>query len=276
MFSTLRMKFGIPGVISVIALVFAMFGGAYAASNTSGGGKATASAKQGKQGKPGKTGKTGPAGPQGPAGPVGPAGAKGDAGAAGAAGAPGASVANTKLNPGNANCAEGGAEFKVGAGSPTFACNGEEGTQGEEGSPWTDGGTLPPKATETGTYFVGSPTGEGTYFGGAVELGFISFPIPLPGPIANDHIKLVTTSAPAPAECENAEHTGAAGFKNPEAQPGYLCVFQAEKENMTHVGFITPGFGEEVALPSGVLVAYEITAPLARAEGTWAVTAPTP
>ena len=70
MFSTLRNRFGIPGVISVIALVFAMFGGAYAASNSSGGGKATASAKA-KQGPRGKTGKTGPAGPAGPAGPVG-------------------------------------------------------------------------------------------------------------------------------------------------------------------------------------------------------------
>jgi hypothetical protein len=45
MFSTLRNRFGIPGVISVIALVFAMLGGAYAANNSSGGGKATASAK---------------------------------------------------------------------------------------------------------------------------------------------------------------------------------------------------------------------------------------
>jgi hypothetical protein len=272
MFSTLRMKFGIPGVISVIALVFAMFGGAYAASNSSGGGKATVSAKQGKQGKRGKPGKIGPTGPQGAAGPAGPAGAKGDAGAAGAPGAPGASVTNTKLNSGNANCAEGGAEFKVGAGSPTFACNGEEGTQGEEGSPWTAGGTLPPKATETGTWLVTSPDGTGVFAGW--EVGAISFPIPLPGSIASDHIKLVTT--PAPAECENAEHAGAAGFKNPEAQPGYLCVFQAEKENMTHIGFVTPGFGDEIALPSGVLVVYEPTAPLARAEGTWAVTAPTP
>ena len=33
MFSTLRTRFGIPGVISVIALVFAMLGGAYAANN---------------------------------------------------------------------------------------------------------------------------------------------------------------------------------------------------------------------------------------------------
>jgi hypothetical protein len=45
MFSTLRTRFGIPGVISVMALVFAMLGGAYAANSPSGGGKATASAK---------------------------------------------------------------------------------------------------------------------------------------------------------------------------------------------------------------------------------------
>jgi len=58
MLSPLRNRFGIPGVISVIALVFAMFGGAYAASNSGDGptasGKATASAKRGKPGKPGK------------------------------------------------------------------------------------------------------------------------------------------------------------------------------------------------------------------------------
>ncbi len=55
MFSTLRTRFGIPGVISVIALVFAMFGGAYAASNSSGGGKATAS-RQGQAGAAGQDG----------------------------------------------------------------------------------------------------------------------------------------------------------------------------------------------------------------------------
>jgi hypothetical protein len=62
MLSHLRSRFGIPRVISVIALVFAMLGDAYAATNSSSGGKATASAK-GKQGPRGKTDKTGPAGP---------------------------------------------------------------------------------------------------------------------------------------------------------------------------------------------------------------------
>src|SRR5258706_13999527 len=77
MFSPLSNRFGIPGVISVIALVFAMLGGAYAASNNSGGGKASASAKA-KKGPRGPKGATGPAGP---AGPSGPARSKGDPGA---------------------------------------------------------------------------------------------------------------------------------------------------------------------------------------------------
>lgn len=84
MLFTLRNRFGIPGVISVIALVFAMIGGAYAANHERG---ATASAKA--KAKPGPRG---PRGKQGPAGPQGPPGQKGDTGPAGPegkAGAPG-------------------------------------------------------------------------------------------------------------------------------------------------------------------------------------------
>jgi hypothetical protein len=123
---SLRNRFGIPGVISVIALVFAMFGGAYAATNS--GGKATASAKA----KKGPRGPKGPAGPAGSAGPAGPAGAKGDTGAAGSNGAPGA--------PGP---------------------EGPEGPEGEEGSPWTAGGKLPKNATETGAWSMVIPGESG-------------------------------------------------------------------------------------------------------------------
>lgn len=87
MFSIFRSRFGIPGAISVIALVFAMLGGAYAASGPGGGG-ATASAK-GKPGSRGPRGKAGPVGPAGLAGPQGPAGAvgsKGDTGPMGPTG----------------------------------------------------------------------------------------------------------------------------------------------------------------------------------------------
>jgi hypothetical protein len=81
MLFTLRNRFGIPGVISVIALVFAMFGGAYAAKNNGG---ATASAKAkvkvGPRGPRGKPGPVGPQGPPGPKGDTGPAGPEGKAG----------------------------------------------------------------------------------------------------------------------------------------------------------------------------------------------------
>jgi hypothetical protein len=87
MFSMLRNRFGIPGVIAIAALVFAMFGGAYAADHP-GGGKATASAK-GKKGSPGPRGKTGPAGPMGPQGLPGASGKEGPPGSAGPPGPPG-------------------------------------------------------------------------------------------------------------------------------------------------------------------------------------------
>jgi hypothetical protein len=82
----LRNRFGIPGVVSVIALVFAMIGGAYAAGGPSGSSQATTSAKKAKRGPRGPKGATGPAGPAGlkgdagPQGPPGPQGLKGDVG----------------------------------------------------------------------------------------------------------------------------------------------------------------------------------------------------
>jgi hypothetical protein len=274
MFSTLRTRFGIPGVISVMALVFAMFGGAYAASNSASGGKATASAKA-KKGPRGPKGATGPTGPQGPAGPAGPKGDTGTAGSNGTPGSPGTSVTNTKLNSGNATCPEGGAELKVGAGSPTFACNGEEGQQGQEGEPWTAGGTLPPKSTETGTYFVAREKDKGSAFG--LFYAPISFPIPLATELDSEHTLLVTSS---PGEhCENTEHIGAASVTNPEADPGYLCAYQAEAFHMSFAAFIFPSLSLEGALTSGTYLGYE--AELGKfideswAEGTWAVTAPT-
>ena len=67
------------------------------------------------------------------------------------------------------SCTEGGNELKAGA-SVTYVCN------GKEGSPWTDGGTLPPKATETGSW---TTTGLSPVVGETYPE--ISFPIPLGG-----------------------------------------------------------------------------------------------
>lgn len=87
MLSMFRNRFGVPGVISVIALVFAMLGGAYAASD-GGSNEATTSAKA-KKGPRGPRGKPGPPGPPGPVGPIGPVGPKGDPGSPGQPGADG-------------------------------------------------------------------------------------------------------------------------------------------------------------------------------------------
>jgi hypothetical protein len=288
MFSTLRNRFGIPGVISVIALVFAMFGGAYAASNSSGGGKATASAKakKGPRGPKGATGPAGPAGPQGPAGANGKDGANGTNGSNGAAGADGANGTGvTATESGTTiegHCiGVGGSKF-VSASGNTYACNGKAGTAGApgapgpQGNPWTAGGTLPEGATETGAWVVSSETGTGpvaeTY-----AMGSISFTIPLAARLDASHVLFAAENSAVPAECENPTHTGSASAENPEASPGYLCVYGGPaREHMGAMEVLSASGGPGADI-SGANVAGIPNAANAYALGTWAVTgAPTP
>ncbi len=249
MLSPLRNRFGIPGVISVIALVFAMLGGAYAASNDSGG-KATASAKA-KRGPRGPKGATGPAGPQGPAGP---AGAKGDAGANGAAGAAG----------------EKGPTGPTGAKGAT----GATGVTGPEGSPWTAGGTLPSGKTETGTWSISQHTrGEGP------AVASISFPIPLNASGESFAFSLEETKE---EEFGSSECGGSA--LEPTAPKGVLCVYTGleQVENATRAGFTTsPGETKFFTYgPSGAsLLGFTVEGNAEKearvdAWGSWAVTAP--
>jgi hypothetical protein len=269
MFLTLRTRFGIPGVISVMALVFAMFGGAYAASNSSHGGKATAS--KAKKGPRGPKGATGPAGPQGPAGP---AGAKGEAGAAGAAGAPGVSVTSTESAnaieghcTGTGTSGKGGSKF-VSASGITYACNGKEGEPGEEGDPWTAGGTLPFGSTETGAWStIASATEEAS--------ASISFPIPLPSELDAGHVIRVDAGQEgALGECSKGTEKGTA--TNPLAEPGYLCVYIGRRGTTPGLEYFeiknaakpfTDGAAKSGSYLSFGAAAGEI------AHGTWAVTA---
>ena len=270
MLSPLRNRFGIPGVISVIALVFAMLGGAYAASDDSGSGKATASAKA----KKGPRGPRGPAGPAGPQGPAGPAGAKGDTGAAGSNGAPGAK----------------GATGPTGATGP----KGATGAAGQTG--FTD--TLPSGKTETGAWSLPvSATGGSTT---------ISFPIPLAAPIPGLNFQYLTQGFPAKhkADCEaksGTEETEClATLKtreeecpgtavSPKAKKGFLCAYMGSgKLSEDGVLVYPPGeaieaFVNEGTSVSGALLAtgeQEVTNPddefglIKAAMGTWAVTAP--
>jgi Collagen triple helix repeat (20 copies) len=266
MLSPLRNRFGIPGAISVIALVFAMLGGAYAASN-SGAGKATASAKA-KRGPKGPKGATGPAGPQGPAGPTGAAGAKGDAGANGAAGAAGEKGAT------GATGATGtaGAKGATGATGPT----GATGATGFSG--FTE--TLPSGKTEMGTWAMSqnSIRTEG------VAIAPISFSIPLPTSLEAVYLD--------EEETWGEEETGGCkwelGNKNakPEAPAGKLCVF-TEIQLMSHANFplnpIAPVPGTELeggrAGPEGAFVQVSLhgseeSSANAVLIGVWAVTAP--
>jgi hypothetical protein len=261
MLSPLRNRFGIPGVIAVIALVFAMLGGAYAATNSSGGGKATASAKA-KRGPKGPKGATGPVGPQGPAGLSGGKGDKGDKGDAGtngtpgSPGAPGKSVTVAEVIPGEEECEElGGAIVKVqGATEGTEVCNGEEGEKGEKGDPWTADGTLPPGATETGTWGFNGTTGDnpGVY-------AAISFPIKLAEGLEREHIHIQTDPdfSPFCGEAINGV------YFSPTSLPGELCVYvnEAITESVPFVNAtfdsITPislsGEVEEVSVVGGLL-----------------------
>jgi hypothetical protein len=265
MFSTLRNRFGIPGVISVIALVFAMFGGAYAASNSSSGPKATASAKA-KQGPRGKTGKTGPAGPQGPAGPAGPAGAKGDVGAPGsngtngAPGADGKSVIGEPIASGGA-CGEGvtGVKYTLNAVS-TPVCNGKDA--------FTEF-VLPSEATETGTFSFQGEDKE-------LEVSPIAFPIPLsPAAAAAITANFWQESNPAsqPDACPGTPEA-------PTAEPGAICFYVPTVLEGNQITSCCPSVVKDVGgahpgvNPSGAFFRTEFGAENAQLGGFFAVTAP--
>lgn len=284
MFSTLRTRFGIPGVISVMALVFAMFGGAYAASNSSGGGSATASkakAKKGPRGPKGAKGDTGPAGPAGPQGPKGDPGAKGDPGSPGSPGANGKSV--VLLNEPPAGCSEGGFTYEVeGSGEENEVCN------GEEGEPWTDGGTLPSGATETGVWGSlltedGTEAGDRRYYP-------ISFALPLAD--APEPIYVGPTEASKPgcpgrggADGGASESFPATGMYEPtipRAEKGKLCVYAGLVEEATASGEIFNisyyegggGWGYTSGVSQvGTTLGITCGGPICMANGTWAVTA---
>ncbi len=202
MFSAIRTHLSYANVAATMALVFALTGGAFAATSHPGGGsagsKASASvtpvastakkkaAPKSTRGPAGPKGATGPTGPAGPAGATGPAGGTGPQGPQGSAGnngsngekgEPGTSVTSEKVKKGEAMCEkEGGSKFTSASGT-TSACN------GKEGSPWTAGGTLPPEKTETGAWSYGeiSKTAAG---GGKLVVPVASFAIPLANPLS--------------------------------------------------------------------------------------------
>jgi hypothetical protein len=271
----LREPFGKAGLtVAVIALVFAMLGGAYAAVGLN--------SKQKKEVKSIAKSFQG----TGPAGAAGPAGAKGDTGAAGANGKDGTNGTNgtngvsptgTTFAGSKGGCTEGGVEFK--GANTTFACN------GKEGSPWTVGGVLPSGKTETGVWAVNQIFTE-AFFEAHVP---ISFTIPLKDASGSGAAFFFNQE-----KVENGEF-GASGcsweLENPEAQPeatkpGTLCVFTQGGELFNTLGpSIRPpggGFPVEFAYgPAGAVLTFPKDGSIPPGEvaeatvfGVWAVTAP--
>lgn len=220
MISAVRKRMTYANVAVTVAVVFAMSGGAYAASRVliTNINQIKPSVRAKLKGKAGPAGPQGPAGAQGAAGPQGPAGAggaKGENGAAGANGANGVSVTSKELKKGEGGCAEGGSEFTSASGKAS-ACN------GKEGSPWTAGGVLPFGKSETGNW-VGGPVHTTN---GEVITSSISFPIPLKEHLIEKHVHFILPNESAPAGCSGTVS------EKPAAEPGNLCVFVFFEEGL--------------------------------------------
>jgi len=212
MISRIHQKLGTAGfVLSIVALVAALAGGAYAAG-VSAPEKKLIQKEAKKYGK--KFAKAGPAGPQGPAGAPGLKGDKGDKGDTGEQGKQG--------------------------------IQGIQGIQGEPGDPWTAGGVLPEEESLLGNWSA-IPLGGG-------DLSSISFNIPLADAPTLKYLK--------EGEGETAECPGTA--EEPEAAPGFLCVYTLGEEG--GAGFIQAfsvnPYGATLQFGTGEFYL-----------GTWAVTA---
>jgi collagen triple helix repeat protein len=248
MFSGVRRRMSYANVVATFALVFAMSGGALAASRF-----LITSTKQIKPSVlaqlKGKAGKNGARGPAGVAGPVGPAGPQGTAGANGKDGAPGPE----------------GKEGKTGA-------TGKEGATGQSG--FTE--VLPEGKTEIGTWTAQTPKGGGLGFAQSP----ISFSIPLAATLGASQVFFI--------EPEDTTHEtecpGTVG--EPAAAKGDLCVYVHTIENLapfeTNIEF---GLGpvDDPSQPQGtagasvsgalILLVPKESESEGFAYGTWAVTA---
>jgi hypothetical protein len=193
-------------------------------------GKGGPAGKNGANGTNGTPGATGPTGPAGPAGPTGPAGS----------GAP-------------------GPEGKEGA----------PGGPGKEGSPWTAGGVLPSKATETGTWSDTAHEGE-------LAVSTITFTIPLKEALNTAHVHFLLVGETEETDCKGGS------VEKPKASPGNLCVFEGAANGdiePSKLGAIkdpskvfteAPGAGTSGAL---IFMSPHEESLSGTAWGTWAVTA---
>ena len=280
--------------IAFLALIFALTGGAFAAT---GGGSnpshATLIASASKAKHKSKTGPRGPAGPKGatgatgargpagatgatgPGGPQGPQGAAGTNGTDGTNGEPGKngeSVVSKAFAGEKEKCKEGGSEFTAAEGKKTYACNGEKGVI-------HPGETLAPEASETGAWSFGSIESTSLGEGGLLYVPVASFAIPLEKSLGEAEVHYINKRGEEVLESGPIPNTGACKegtAEKPMAAPGNLCVYAHEEEDVTtNSGIIhNPANNHEGAGTTGAEQTFIVGVGHAKGYGTWAVTAP--
>ncbi len=266
MFSAIRKQITPAMVLAFVALVFAVTGGAFAATGGgSSGAKVSASVTPMATAAKAKAKAKTKAGPRGPAGPAGKIGATGPTGAQGAAGAKG--------ETGAAGTGAAGATGATGPAGPT----------GPAGTPGTNGttgftATLPSEMTETGvvTYIFDASGGQFLP---------ISFNIPLEVPLNGEHTHFILSDGKEPCEpiagtCvenpttkqgERAQTVCTGSAAAPVAAAGNLCVYELGVSAEFHE-MLNPGDGEPGAGTTGTGMVF-VGAPGDRVLATWAVTA---
>jgi hypothetical protein len=210
----IRRHLSYANVVATFALVFAMSGGALAASHylinsTKQINPKVLKSLKGANGKNGTNGTNGAPGATGATGPGGPAGGPGPTGSNGT---DGTSVTSSKEAAG-ASCKNGGSKFVAGS-STTYACNGENGTTG-----YTE--TLPAGKAEHGNWSFNGLGQEEGQTNGHLESSqrvAMSFPIPLEKALNFQHVYFLNVKEKVSEHCEGTVET-------PTAEPGNLCVY---------------------------------------------------
>lgn len=252
MLKRIREKFGTAGlIVAIVALVVAVAGTAYAAAGLNRTQKKEVKkiAKEfaGKPGAPGTPGAKGDAGAQGTPGKDGTNGKDGQ------------SVA--LVNEAPPLCVEGGYTYEVeGSSVENEVCNGEKGTKGDKGEPWSPNNTLPTGAIETGTWAFSVPAGYG-----APVYAPISLPIKLASPIeVSSHI----------------HYQGEAGFGiicpggagNPAPlNSAELCVYQTELNEATFEAVYSSGFSANEFGRTGGFLLFNPSSEAAQGAGVFAI-----
>lgn len=274
-------------LLASVALLFAMGGGAYAASkylitNTKQISPKVLKHLRGARGRNGANGANGATGPQGSTGPQGPAGAAGKDGTNGLNGSNGTSATTESFSGKAHGCEEGGVIVKS-ASPEAVVCNGKKGTTG-----FTK--TLPSEQSEYGTWGTAFGPKEGEFAGAAGQaVVAISFDIPLavapgvagcneqPQPtscqvhliassgkelISNAEFEVEEVTQRSPAPCPGSAAT-------PEAEPGNLCVYIDKTRGVT---LLSPG--SLMSTPGGVVLPTLVSIYAGSyIDGSWAVTA---